>query len=285
MENLSHRAMYAVLAQRLLTTRKADREAADELERSRGTEKGAYGATIRLVPRPYVKDLDYIRQACAADHKHLTIATDVKGLRILPTTLYERHADRMNHWSEQHKIALDMLTDSWDSIVENVVPKYIGRDLYLGELPHSSELAQYFGLDISYRPIPDNYKDWRLEGISPDDAEHLRRFSENDAAFMWAEAVKDVYGRAHKIMEDFADLVAKPDGKGMKQERTMEKLKDFADTLHAMNIWGDQTLEEAHVKMQEIINHTAEELRGDEALRNQVASASLSVTELLAKYR
>lgn len=282
---LSNLAMYTILNQRILTTKVADREKAEELETAHNAAKGSFAVTQKLVPRAYIKDLDHIRQAARNIHNALTIPTDVRGLRILPTTLFEKHADAMTLWSGKHLNAYKVLEDSWDSIVEHVVPTYIGRELRPNELPATAQLPLYFNFEVSYRQIPDNFKDWRLEGVTPDDADYIRRYAENETFYMWEEAMKEVFAKAHVVIEGFVESVKKPDGKGLSNERTMDNIREFAEVLKGMNIWQNASLDEAYAKMKEFVDYSAKDLRDDETLRNNVAQKSESIKELLAKYR
>ena len=199
--------MYVGLGIRLLETNRTDSEITHETESRYDAARGSMTVTKRLVPPIYMSELNSIRTMARNTHNSLTISTDIRNLRILPTTLYDKHSEAMNKYSAKFQGAQRMLLSQWPHIVEDASPAFLKRALKPNELPSVDDLPNYFSFDISYKPIPDNFKDWRLEGIEPDEAEYIRGNAANDVDYMWEEAAKEVYGRAHAMIHNFVELI------------------------------------------------------------------------------
>lgn len=280
--SIANRAMGVVLQQGIFEARKTASDIASDIENEYGAEAGAFNVTKRLIPPMYLKNLRSIRTGMRTDHLKYTIATDRENFRLLPTVLYLQHAARFAHWSDKQITEVRNLQMKWDYIKNVAAPKFLGRALVEGELPSESMLPSYFRLDISYHRIPENFSDWRLDGIAPDEMEHLQNYTKNDTEYMFHDAARALYKKAETVVSRFIDI-AKGESCAVKAN-TMDNLAEFADLLAGMNIFNDEKLAEASEGIKKLVKNTAEAIRNDEAIRGQSISQAERIKGLLSKF-
>ena len=281
MENLSHRAMFASLDISTLGGIRKDEELSFQLQHITKAELGVLSAVKKIIPPHELKDIKSVCTSATTLHKKLTLQTSITNVRILPTTLFDEHSEGLRDFGHEFRKNVDRLVERWPKILDNA-PDRLGSAYNKDEFPSVHDISRHFNIKTRYNPIPDNYSDWVLDGVSPDVVDGLKADLSSDINEMYNDAASDVYKQAQKVMQKLSNQCKNFTGKqGQLREITVSNMREFVMLFKGFNIFDDPTLEKAADEMNRVVNVTARELREDDKIRNTIAKRTQKIVEML----
>ena len=204
---------------------------------------GNLTAMKRLIPTHYLREVNAIAQLGRTQHYRFTVPGIVEGTRLLSVDLYETYLNTMRTIKADFEQAVEGFVQEFPLIVA-AAPDELGRAFHEQEYPTAAQIKSHFSLELKLLPVPD-VQDWRIKGISSEDAEAVRAAATREVEDMYQGAIKDLTTRAHSMLEKVHDQIKtfNPAHGGSKlKEPTIKALKEMAQLTVAMNVANDPHL-------------------------------------------
>lgn len=275
--NLNERAMLVNLEIRRWSQHTTDQEVSNEVAVAHNADGSMGRYRKRLLPKNALLTYTGVVNSLRREHYFLTLPWSDEGYRILSSTGYFEYQKRINGLIFEGKAALEEFWPKYEQFKAEMKASLNG--LYKEEdYPPVDELKAKFGVDIKIKPMPTNKDDFRVK-LPAATVKKIQQSIEDDAKQVVENAIKDVYGRLHSVIEHAAERlkaykVTEQDKiEGRFRDSLVTNIVELLDVIPALNITDDAELNKfAATIRKDIAAHPAQVLRDDEAVRNAVVS-------------
>lgn len=271
---LQNKAMLANLSISRWSAKKTDRKVTKEVTDAHGADRDAGDFRKTLVDKAHLKALMTSASAIRAYHYKMTLPWDDDGRRILPSASFKEYSDT----NRTMRFADEKLRREFIAVYPSLLataPKRLGSMYDPKDFPSASEIADKFDIKISLEPIP-SAADFRVD-VGEEAAEAIRAeiTAENDLKFQ--QAMKDLYGRVHKVVNHISETLHQEDPRIF--DTLVTNARDIVACLPALNLTSDPVLEQLRIDLDKMLPHP-DALRASPHTRKQTADAA---DEIIAK--
>lgn len=234
--DISTKALLMSLTVKAPTGNRKDKKATDRTLADNDAAAGAgvfskklYGDALKpyLQVRNRIKDWFYSN----------TLPWAENGLRILPTAkLFEAKKD-LSRMEVELSVETQKILDRYSQIREEAEYR-LGRLFSEDDYPSLSKLAEKFGMEVAYYPIP-TAGDFRVS-LSDEATEELRRQMEDSVNMTMQNGIRDLWERLHERVSKLAEILDREEGKV--RDDFLKRTIDLCSSLKDLNLWGDQNL-------------------------------------------
>jgi len=219
---------------------KKDREASVKLANDYGADKKYVSSSKKLYDSESYGMVTSVVNKAREFHKLHTNRWLHNGYNILSGKGFMAYANGMREFHNQFDAAVQVFVDNYESTLERMrLEKLVGlhKD---ADYPSSIEIANKFGFDVSYAPVPTS-NDFRIDCIDELEAEGIRAQLDMQQDKAIKVAMADVLSRINEIVTSIRNAGA---NKTVLKTATYDKFIALADALPALNVAGDDNLDE-----------------------------------------
>lgn len=262
-----------------------DRKAARDMAKAANAEDGTYEGYKHLLAGcdEKLKRIHKAIDAARTAHYSLTLPWSVvslndtgkrSGPRLLPNTLFMEYTTAMATAKQEMDEALDDFETAYPTLVQLAQSK-MGTAFNPSDYPHMDVVRTHFGLHFDFEPIP---KGSDFDGIQAQMAQKLAVTLDNKNRTALEHAMQEAWHRLYKTVEHAATVLANPDK--LFHFTLIEKLRDQSGMLKHLNATADQRIEDVRRDvMHRLTAYDAKDIRKDDALRRQLATAAQEILE------
>lgn len=284
--NLDTCAMLAEFNASVWTARKLDKGATEEIVTSKnaGAKDAARVNKHLLAGR---SELETIASMVGRARQYVydnTLPWSDSGLRLLPTTNFEKFAAQMNQYEEEFERLVHDFVDIYPTLI-TAQAMALGDMFKRDDYPTQNDLLTKFAFRVNYMPVP-MAGDFRVDvgNAAMDDIKaKLQRLADERIEQAMADVRKRL-GEHLKRMSDrlTTDYIAGEAKPRRFHDSLVEGALELCDLTKALNVVGDQDLESTRASLEQLLcGVTPAELRKNEAVRQDVKQ---NVDALLDKF-
>ena len=260
------------------TARKLDKSTTDEVVQNKNAAaKDAARVNKHLLAGR--TELDVIQQAVTRARQFVydnTLPWSDAGLRLLPTTNFQKFAERMNAFDDEFEALVKAFVTIYPSLI-TAQAMALGDMFRRDDYPTANEIMTKFSFRVNYMPVP-VAGDFRID-VGNQAQQELREQLERLANERIDNAMADVRRRLGEHLKRMSDRLTTDYIAGEpKNRRFHDSLVDGAlelcDLVKALNVVGDRDLESARKGLSDcLLGVTPNELRQNEAVREDTKKA------------
>lgn len=284
--DIREKAMTVQFNSKCWTARKFDKAATTKHNQSQGADLDASRINKLLIPKSIIDGPVKARQhAQHKIHDHLTSKWASRGVNILKATVYEQYATGMakaedDFWSqvETFMVRYQLFYDNlWEKGPERMGGMYDKKDY-----PPPSEVRRKFTFDVHYAPITHS-SDWRIGGLSSDETQKLAGAVAERERELLAGAMREVWGRLHKVVSNVVDTLSKADK--VFRDTLVGNVIDLCNLLPDLNLEDDPELDDLGKQVERSIGRLDPAmLREDPELRKEAAKDAKELLDKMGGY-
>lgn len=277
MTSLSNRALLVNLNISQWSARKLDKRVTSEVNTAKRATSSAGRYNKMLLP---VDDLlanvhtkTGLLRAYVAKH---TLPWGMNDCRILPADNYLDFTTGFRKERDEWEVLVNRFLSDYDYLAFTKAPQHLG-DLYdPNDYPSVNEIADKFRVNLAVMPVPTD--DFRVQ-LADEHIDHLRNEIAASLEQAQMEAMADCWQRLYERVKHIAEQLSKE--KGRIYDSLIENAQETCSILTRLNITGDPNLERLRSEVEaKLVQHQADDLRADTALRASVAE---DAKEIMAK--
>ena len=276
--NLQNKAMLANLTISRWTAQKTDKTVTEEVTRAHGATADAGDFRKALIDKAHLKALVASGSAIRAYHNRMTLPWDDDGRRILPSKSFQAYTDKHRELqAADEKLRTDFIA-LYPQLLSGARQR-LGTLFKAKDFPEPKDIGKKFGIKISLEQIPDA-QDFRVD-VGDAAAQMIREQikAENDAKF--EAAMKDCYGRLHKVVSHISETLHKDDPRIF--DTLVTNARDLVECLPALNLTDDPLLEELRTDLLTMLPHP-DSLRNNKHTRKKTADAADAIIAKMKSY-
>ena len=289
MSNLSDKAMLVVLSIRQWSGEKDDSKATNEVCRQNGAADGSGKFRKMLLNKTA---LGAIRKLCGEmrnRHYELTLPWADDGARIITGAGFMRYRDEMQSFRVRIAELSDDFLTNYESYVADAQAS-LGSLFCAGDYPHNGALKRRFGIDIRFRPVPDQ-GDFRVS-LSADEVSLIKEQIEADVQSSVSYAMGEVAERIKTAISHMSDRMKayaqSADGSKVQnpfRDSLVENMKELVSILPSLNLTGDVRISELINDMKrELTQFSPIELRDSDQARRKTAQSADAILKKMESY-
>ena len=257
------------------TARKLDKSTTDEVVQNKNAAaKDAARVNKHLLAGR--TELDVIQQAVTRARQFVydnTLPWSDAGLRLLPTTNFQKFAERMNAFDDEFEALVKAFVTIYPSLI-TAQAMALGDMFRRDDYPTANEIMTKFSFRVNYMPVPSS-GDFRVDVGNQAQAE-LKERLEKLTQERVDNAMADVRERLVTHLKRMSDRLTTDYVNGeAKQRRFHDTLVDGAlelcDLAKALNLTNDMNLESARSELEQLlVGVSPDDLRKNHAVRQDV---------------
>lgn len=286
---LATRAMIVSLRVSQWSGRRLDREVTKEVNDQHGAASDAGRYNKLLLPKEALEDIERIVGETRAEFLKRTLPWMQDGSRIMAAEAYLSHMSWVRGQSAKFDAAVDKFIAEYPGYVAAAAARLAGM-FKSSDYPDPSVLRSKFAMTCAVLPVPTS-DDFRVD-ISDAQAQRIRAEIEQQVSDATGAAVRNIYERISELAERIVDRLTayKPaEKKGEKSEgifrdSLIENVRDMISVMPALNITGDQKLDELTERLKVLAEHDASVLREDAGKRRDVAAEAARILSTIGDY-
>lgn len=227
------------------------------------------------------KDIEKYAAHCRVTHLRYTMPWADKGERLLTNALFMEYKAHINTMEVEFDRLCTQFFAAYPQLVADA-PVRLGKLYNPDDYPSLDAVKAKFGFRFSVCPLPDS-GDFRLD-VPTAALEELKQQYEETYKQRLADAMRDPWGRLHKMLSDMSEKLADSDDEKKKRfhDSFLGNPRELCRLLTAMNITKDPALEEARQMLeQSLMGVDIDELRESSVRRATVKS---KVDSILSKF-
>ncbi|MGC8213117.1 hypothetical protein [Ralstonia pseudosolanacearum] len=278
--DIHQRVMLASLGISVWRARRFDTRATEEVEKNHATKDiGRFNKKLLTDDAISYKSVCSVATQARAFFNAHTLEYDQLGVRLLPTAVYLKVADRLREFQDEFREATSSFLTEYPALKEQAKGALNG--LYTeADYPTPEDLSTKFGMRLSPLPFPDasqfgiNLPDNVLAGLKADMDERV--FSAVKTAN------EDLVGRLYEAVQHFANRLY-----GARNVRlgVVDKVRELCDLLPTLNFTQDPALTDIlNETRQHLACYTGAELKESPDLRQKVAEKAMEIEAQMAMY-
>lgn len=281
MTALSNRALLVNLNISQWSARKLDKQVSHEVNTQKRATSTAGRFNKLLLP---VDDLlttvhqkTGLLRAYVAKH---TLPWGMNDCRILPADNYLDFTTGFRKERDEWEVLVNRFLADYDYLAFTKAPQHLG-DLYdARDYPTVNEIADKFRIGLSVMPVPSD--DFRVQ-LADEHIDHLRQEITASLEQAQKEAMADCWHRLFDRVKHIAEQLSKD--KGRIYDSLIENAQETCSILTRLNITGDPQLEQMRSEVEaKLVQHQADDLRADTALRATVADDAKAIMDKMAAF-
>lgn len=251
----------------------------DTIKRS-GASNDAMRVIKTLVPRSAISPIINCVRAGREEHNRLTVPSFTDGLRILTTEMFPRYQEKQINAKDGFTRTVRAFIGQYEDIIKQA-PARMGSAFRREEFPSQEFVNNAFSYTVNFTAMP-SATDWRLEGLTNEDADKLRHEMEEDFKAMVIAATKDVYQRIQMHVEKLYEqaVTFEAEGSGKLKEISFENMRELGKIIPALNVANDPAL---NVIAEDIANYfdyaEAKMVRDSKIARSALADTMQRILE------
>ena len=239
------------------TARKLDKSTTDEVVQNKNAAaKDAARVNKHLLAGR--TELDVIQQAVTRARQFVydnTLPWSDAGLRLLPTTNFQKFAERMNAFDDEFEALVKAFVTIYPSLI-TAQAMALGDMFRRDDYPTANEIMTKFSFRVNYMPVPSS-GDFRVDVGNQAQAE-LKARLESLTQERIDSAMADVRERLSTHLKRMSDRLTTDYVNGeAKQRRFHDTLVDGAlelcDLTKSLNVTNDMALETARSQLEQLL--------------------------------
>lgn len=261
--------------------RKQDRKVSAEVAKSH-----AVSSSVGRYHKDLLPDADAhrailkIRNAWRVWHAENTLPWGDNGARVIRSAGFMDYAAGYRGFKDLFDAACQNFYNEYPKLVAEAEFK-LNTLFDAQEYPSVLNIKDKFRATMGTYPLP-NADDFRIiEGISPEEAEQLRTQAVNGLNEQVTQAVKDLWGRLHLVVQNMSErLQFSDDGKPLKfHDSLVDNMRELLDRVPQLNLTGDPEIKRYSSEMQALLAFGPETLRNDIAVRSEVSAKAAELAK------
>lgn len=285
--SLSSRAMLAGLSLHQWAARKFDKKASQKINADNNAKQGSARANKDLIGegiKPVRTAFNSIRSA----HLEMTSPWIDKGPRILSSELYFDYQKTLGDLIAEAESVADQFAADYPALYEERKADMTGMGQLFNpfDYPSPQEIRAKFRIERSIIPLPDD-GDFRVELPDHVVASIASDYGDRHST-VESDAVQDMFKRADKVVRNMAERLGAfhIDEQGKTQNPLRDSLvgnvQELAALLPKLNCFGDPRIDSLATDMADKLSqHSAQDLRESETLRNSVRQEASNILEAM----
>ncbi|NKB55093.1 MAG: hypothetical protein GKS00_02050 [Alphaproteobacteria bacterium] len=289
MTRLTDRAMLAGLTITQWSARKHDKRVSDQVARDHdaGANAGRYNKT--LIAGEALKEIGSIAGEARGHHYTNTLPWADNGTRILPAANYWDYTREQRAFKERFQGAAARFRESYPHYVAEARTR-LNTLFRADDYPDPADLATRFHYENAFTPLP-TADDFRVSLGEVEEA-RIRADIEQRLGDATQAAMRDLWDRVYDAVSHMRDRLDRYEvhpvsGKVQHpfRDTLVGNLRDLAELLPRLNVTGDAALDAMRHRLAEsLCVHDAQDLRDDDALREQTARTAGDILADMAGY-
>lgn len=259
-------AMLASLNISQWTARRYDKSVSVEVEKNHAAKGDAGRYNKLLIAKTALEPIEKIASAARQEHYKLTLAWGNNGERLLPGAIFMDFTATMKAHRTEFQKAVQILHVAYPQLVQE-------SRLRLGTMydpaDYPSDIRDRYAFEVQFLPVP-SADDFRVN-LTADAMEFVRSEATKLVEDRVKDAVAQVYARAKEIITKIHEQTSIKDRKIF--DSSIEKAREFADLLPALNFTGDSELRAIEQDIRALLIEP-EKLRKSPTLRKATAAAA-----------
>lgn len=284
---LATRAIIVSLSISQWTGRRLDRKVTDEVNQNHGAAADAGRYNKLLLPKEALAEITSIVGETRTEFIKRTLPWIDNGGRIMAAEAHMAHTAWIRGQESKFNSAIDKFLAAYPGYVNDAKARLNGM-FDQDDYPTVDELRGKFGMEVRVMPVP-TAEDFRVS-MSDVQAERIRRDIERHVSEATTAAVQDVYRRVADVTSRMVDRLnaykpaaSKGDKtEGIFRDSLVENIRDLIDVLPALNITGDPQLSAMAERLKPLVEHDADVLRENDAIRKDVAHEAKVILDSLS---
>lgn len=225
-----------------------------------------------------------IRNAWRVWHSENTLPWNDNGTRVMRSAAFMDYSEGYRAWKDKFETGLEVFYDAYPTLVAQSELK-LNTMFDPAEYPSLEEVKRRFAARLDVYPLP-SAEDFRiLDGISPEDAEHLRTEALSGLEAQVTAATKDLWERMHTVVKAMAERLAVPHGEkgGKFHDSLTQNIEDLLVRVPALNLTGDAAITSLSDDMRKLLC-APQALRDNPDLRDEKAALAKALASRMAQY-
>jgi uncharacterized coiled-coil protein SlyX len=267
------------------TARKLDRKVTDEVNTNKHAASDASRVNKHLLAGR--NELEQISKFVAATRGFVydnTLPWSDNGQRLLPTLKFLDFDKRMSEARDQFDAMVQEFVKVYPTLI-TAQAMQLGSMFNRDDFPSPSEITSKFGWSLGYLPVP-KAGDFRVD-VGNEAQKELQDKLEELANKRVADAHKTLWDRLHEHLKRMSDRLQVDNIGGEEKPRKFHDTLvtgglELCDLLKALNLTGDQDLENARKRLEKaLLGLDPEDLRKDMITREGVRK---EVNDIIDKF-
>lgn len=277
-ESIAKRAMLVSLSISTWTGRKLDKQATAEVNQAHSAKDTAGRYNKMLMPKVALEAVSKVASAARGYLYENTLPWKDNGERVLLSTSYFDHMQKMRDFEQQFKDEVDNFVDQYYSNRERA--RYELNSLFKEEdYPDVSEIRYKFSFNHRVGVLP-TANDFRVE-MPQDEIDKVRAELEGEMNRYAKTAMDSVWKQLSETLAHMAERLGDPQAKF--HATTITNLEDLIARLPHLNLTEDNTLDTLASEIKDcLIGYTAPELKSDPTVRAAVATEADRIHKKMA---
>jgi hypothetical protein len=277
---IQSRAMLANLSIGVFSPKKTDKKVTREVIDQHQAAESAGKFVKQLLPEEALEAIKKLSTEIRQYHYENTLPWSDEGARILPSAHYMTYVDKMRSFSAQFDGHVDAFMARYDEFRETARGRLKG--MYTpGDYPSKDRVRKKFKFKTSFLPLPEA-SDFRLE-MAGAEIQELRAQMEQKVAEASETARHDLWQRLAVPLKTMAERLSDPGAKIY--DTLVGNLKDIVGLIPALNVTGDQNLEEIRLQVKaELTRVSTESLRKSSSTRREIAGRANAILATMSGY-
>ncbi len=284
--DIREKAMTVQFNSKCWTARKFDKAATTKHNKDQGADADASRINKLLIPKSIIDGPVKARQH--AQHKIHDVFTSQwasRGVNILKATIYEEYATKMSAAEEGFWSAVETFMVRYQLFYDNLYekgPERMGGMYDRKDYPTPQEVKRKFTFKVHYAPISHS-TDWRIGGLSGDETQKLAAAVAERERELLATAMRDVWGRLHKVVGKVVDILGTADA--IFRDTLIGNVVDLCGILPDLNLEDDPDLEDMRKQVERSIGTLDPAmLREDPEGRKQASKDAKEILDKMGGY-
>jgi hypothetical protein len=278
---ICEKAMLTAVHISMWTASKHDKQVSRDVANQHGAHQNAGRYNKQLLAE--AGKLEAVRQIAGEVrqyHYKVTLPWSDDGYRILPSSLYFEHAEKMRGFKATFDEATEDFLCEYPIYIEGARQALNG--LFREEdYPNPEKVREKFDLRVEILPIPTG-DDFRVN-LSEEEESRIRQQIDEGVRDSLSKAHRDLWLRLKDVLERM--IVRLGDPKAIFRDSLVGNVVELVDLLPNLNIAQDSNLT---AFVEEIRNrlcgHSPDELRRDQSTRQSTAEAAAEIMNRMAAY-
>lgn len=214
--------------------------------------------------------------------KEMTLASDVRGERILKTSAFMDVKTKMKMLEERYWESVRKFLTGYDDMVAVEKQRLAGLGVNVA-FPTREQIETKFRFDIWFGGIPEGDDLVRKYGLSLplDEVRRIADKAEEKTKQQVAKAMLETWKRVFNTVYDMAVKLAEEDYKF--RDSLVGNIRSLVGLLPHLNLTDDPQLEEIRTQIEEkLLSKSAAEIKKDPETRKKVAKSALDISTQMA---
>lgn len=263
---ITNQAVLAELGLRVWDARKQDKSVSREVDAMKGAVNGGNYHKYLLGGNEELTAIKKFVGSVRTWHYKNTLPWSDEGARLLPMARFQEYKTQLSKFEEEFTSLVERFHGNYDVYVMQA-QNSLGAMFDIEEYPTADSVRGKFSLKYTFSPVP-QASDFRITAEEETVKALELQYSEAMDARVQT-ALNDAWDRLYDVLNRLSERL---DGEDKIFRNTLVgNALELCDMLKSLNITGDEKMESARKALESaMVGVTADELRGDTALKTEV---------------